>query len=216
MKWSIKKYFNKVIRNLNDYGLMNTFIKSIFVVFGFIFTKRIYRIYRKDLRNLLLEQPSIADGFQYREVKEGDLNYIKEIENIAEWLLGCLKRMLENGAYCITLMENEKIIAFNLINFNNIYMPLINYHKNFNTYSAWSEHIWVIKKYRKSGIATKLRKKIFWELSQRNIKWLYGGSLLSNKASLRLASKLGFKSIININYVRLFGCEKWNFIKLGK
>jgi hypothetical protein len=210
----IKFYADKLFRNLDDYGIKHTIKKSVFAVLGLVFIKRKYRIYRKDLGNLFDECSTSFGEFQCKEIKSVDEKAIIEIEKIAEWMKGCLEKMLKEGAYCLAIMEDEKVIAFNLINFNNVWIPLVNYYKKFNPISAWSEHIWVVKKYRKSGMATYLRKRIFCEMAKKGIRWLYGGSLLDNKASLRVAEKLDFKCIIDIDYLKIFGCKKWRFIRI--
>ena len=109
---------------------------------------------------------------------------------------------------CLVDLDNNKVAGFNLITFGKIYIPLINLTKTFNSYQAWSEHIAVRKDYRKKGLATQLRYRIFAELKQMNIKRLYGGTLISNIPALKLARKLGFKEFVEVDYLKLFGFSR--------
>ena len=183
-------------------------------VFGIIYRKKIYRIYRKELiSSKVMNMTEIK--YEFIEIKPDDIKYISCIENIAEWLYGNLKNMLENGSYCLAVFDSTKLIAFNLISFGDVYIPLIHYYKKFNNNSAWSEHIWVNKIHRNMDIATQLRMKVFSVLSKKGIKQLYGGCLLCNKVSLKLAQKLDFENIADIEYVRILNLRKWKFRRIS-
>ncbi|MCK4797955.1 MAG: GNAT family N-acetyltransferase [Spirochaetes bacterium] len=212
---TIDKYSIKIKRNINDYGIKTTIKKILSRLFGIIYEKRIYRIYIKKLKNPpILKTTSLEPNFKLKEIKENDIDHIKQIEKNSEWFKGQLRSKFKKGAYCLSVIDRNKIIGFNLINFGKTHIPLINYTKTLNKDSAWSEHIAVEKEYRRSGIATVLRQNIFKELSKKGIKWLYGGCLIDNYPSLSLARKLGFKEIVDIEYIKFFGIKKWLFKRI--
>ena len=64
-------------------------------------------------------------------------------------------------------------------------------------------------------IATQLRMKVFSVLSKKGIKQLYGGCLLCNKISLKLAQKLDFENIADVEYVRILNLRKWKFRRIS-
>ena len=210
-------YLSKIKRNINDYGLKKTINKLLLRIFGVIYEKRIYRIYRKELNNISPPKYKISiDNVKFKQIKDNDSVYIKQIEEEAEWLRGELYNKIKDGTYCLSALENENVIGFNIIDFGNVFIPLINYNKIFNKNCAWSEHITVKKDYRRKGIADYLRYYVFLELIDREIKWLYGGCLIDNLPSLNLARKLGFRELADIEYIKKIGFKKWIFKKIKR
>jgi hypothetical protein len=211
----IKKYNNKIKRNIRDYGFKKTIIKLFFGFLSFIFERKYYRIYKKEVKVFPDEELNLPSNEMYfKEIQSNDFDLIMQIENEAEWLKDELEKLIENGMYCLTIIINDKIIALNMINFGTIYMPLVKYKKTFNRNSSWSEHIAVDRDYRKLGLATILRKKVFNDLSDRGIKWLYGGCLPDNTASLNLARKMKFKEILDICYTKIFIFKYWKLKRI--
>ncbi|MCG8571238.1 MAG: GNAT family N-acetyltransferase [Spirochaetes bacterium] len=212
----ISVYIAKMKRNLEDYGLKQTCLKTLFAFIGIIFYFKEYVVYRKDLVIIDTKTENInEDNYQFLNLKENDLIYIAQIEKKAEWLRNELAMMLSKGGICIAVVYNSEVIAFNLINFGKVYLPIVNFYKEFNSDSAWSEHIAVDKGYRNRGLGTLLRIKIFDCLSDRGIKYIWGGCLKGNYASLKLAEKLGFEFIERIQYIKIFGLKKWQIKKIG-
>jgi GNAT superfamily N-acetyltransferase len=136
---------------------------------------------------------------------------IAQIENIAEWLRGRLTEALTAGQLCLVALDGDEVAGFNLINFEHATLILVNLRKKLRRDFAWSEHIAVKKEFRKTGLGSQLRFRIFQELRRRGIRRLYGGTLRSNIASLSLARSVGFKEIGDIHYRKFFSIEKWRY-----
>jgi L-amino acid N-acyltransferase YncA len=79
---------------------------------------------------------------------------------------------------------------------------------------AWSEHIAVRKEYRRSGLGAQLRLRIFQELKRRGVRSLYGGTLVTNTASLALARSVGFREIADVHYRKFLSFEKWHYVRV--
>ncbi len=125
---------------------------------------------------------------------------------MAEWLYGRLPSCLEHGL-CIAALDDNKVAGFNLIAFNETFVPLLNINKRLRTNQAWSEQITINKGYRKHGLATSLRHHVFMELRKRGICKFYGGTLSSNIPSIKLAQRLGFVFIAKVQYLKIFNRE---------
>jgi ribosomal protein S18 acetylase RimI-like enzyme len=203
--------FHKIYRNLQDYGWRITIEKTLAYLIRAIYFRQVYRIYRINLEGI---DPSSNFGvqnltFMTLTTQNGDL--IGQIENIAEWLRGRLKKALEDGQICLVALDGDQVAGFNLINLDQATLVLVNLQKKLRKRSAWSEHIAVKKEYRKSGLGSQLRYRIFDELQKRGIRRLYGGTLRSNIASLSLARSVGFQEISDIHYRKFLSLEKWRY-----
>jgi GNAT superfamily N-acetyltransferase len=141
---------------------------------------------------------------------------IAQIENIAEWMRGRLKTALAEGQICLVALDGDQVAGFNLINLTQATLILVNLQKKLRKGTAWSEHIAVKKEYRKLGLGSQLRFRIFHELQKRGIRRLYGGTLRSNTASLNLTRAVGFKEISDIHYRKFFSIEKWRYQRVRK
>lgn len=141
---------------------------------------------------------------------------IAQIEDIAEWMRSRLRRNIAAGQLCLVAMDEEEVAGFNLINFDQPLLVLINLRKNIRKGSAWSEHIAVKKQFRRTRLGSQLRYQIFDELKRRGIRRLYGGTLRSNTASLNLARSVGFKEISDIHYRKILFFANWRYRKVGE
>jgi len=198
-------YIKKIKRNLNDYGISQTAKKIILFLLKNIYLKRSYYIYRLDLRlDFCPELPPA--GILFKIISKNDVQIIKQIENTEEWLYGRFPSCLEHGL-CIVALDDNKVVGFNLINFNETFMPLINITKRLRANQAWSEQITIKKDYRKQGLAMSLRHYVFTELRKRGICKLYGGTLVANIPSIKLAQRLGFLFITSVQYLKIFDRE---------
>ncbi len=135
---------------------------------------------------------------------------------MAEWMRGELVDKIASGSLCLVILDENKVAGFNLITFGGVFIPLIKLKRVFHQHDAWSEHIAVHKNYRRRGLATQLRYRIFDELRRRGYKKLYGGTLVSNKPSLKLAHKLGFKEIADIRYLKILDSKSWRFNRIRR
>lgn len=205
----------KVKRNIQDYGIPTTIRKSFTSLFGIIFYRKTYRIYKKDLTYYNLNGIQ-NDEFTFRSLKTGDIHLIRQIEEMAEWLHGSLEKKLSNGDLCIVAMSGALVAGFNLITFGRVYIPLIHLYKEFRKKEAWSEHIAVNPDFRKCGVASKLRQNAFKKLHQRGIYRFYGGTLSTNLPALKLAHKMGFVCFVDVTYGRIMGYHYWRYKRIGK
>ena len=202
---SIAIAIKKVQRNLSDYGIGETLRKVVESLAGRVYLERTYRIYRRDLRTA---QPATEapPGIELRVIDADDEQAIRDIETMEEWLRGAVKDRLSKGL-CVAAFDGRRVAGFNLIAFKEITIPLLNTIRVLRPRQAWSEQITVAKEYRKSGLATALRHRIFNELKQRGYRALYGGTLLTNIASLKSANKVGFRSVADVRYRKVLHQE---------
>lgn len=201
--------FQKVRRNLQDYGLSITLRKTLAYLLRAAYFQQVYRIYRIDLASAKPFVDNQIHSFQFKLVTPADLEWIAQIESIAEWLQGQLAEGLSGGQICLVALDGDKVAGFNLIGLETATLPLVNLQKKLRKGVAWSEHIAVKKEYRKSGLGSHLRFRIFQELKSRGFRRLYGGTLRSNTASLSLARSVGFRELGDIHYRKIFSFEKW-------
>lgn len=201
----------KLQRNLEDYGWPVTVKKSLAYLLALIYFHQIYRIYKIKLDTAKPRKDFDKPDFAFRIVTAQDADMIAQVESIAEWLRGDLKDRIVAGQLCLVALHREKVVAFNLISFDRTFMRLVNLRKRLRQGNAWSEHITVQKQFRKMGLASQLRQRLFDELKKRGIRRLYGGTLRFNLASLNLARSVGFKEIIDIHYRRFFFFESWQY-----
>lgn len=203
-------FLKKTRRNINDYGLFYTLIRGIFYLFTPIYERKVYKVYKLELKSFQ-QETSGNSRFSFKLIEHDDTEVIKQIESMEEWLSGKLVPKLKEKCLCMVALDNEKVAAFNLIGFDEIYIPLIKLKKALKKDEAWSEQITVHRKYRKMGLATELRCKVIEELKNMGTTSLYGGTLKTNKAMLNLSRKLGFRDIVDIHYHKLFFMKKWDY-----
>jgi GNAT superfamily N-acetyltransferase len=161
-----------------------------------------------------MPQPQVkwqGDGLIFKTLGAGDEAEIAQIENLAEWLRGSLRKEIAAGAMCLVALQNEKVVGSNLIAFGDVLIPLINLQRTFRKSEAWSEHIAVHRDCRRRGIASKLRYRAFEELRKRGIKRVYAGALRHNVVSLQSARKVGHREFVDVRYLRLLGIETWRY-----
>jgi len=201
----------KVHRNLQDYGWRITIRKTSAYLIRSVYFRQVYRIYRINLEGLKPSVDSDKHHFTFKILTVQNVDMIAQIENIAEWLRGRLIEALTAGQLCLVALDGDEVAGFNLINFEHATLILVNLRKKLRRDFAWSEHIAVKKEFRKTGLGSQLRFRIFQELRRRGIRRLYGGTLRSNIASLSLARSVGFKEIGDIHYRKFFSIEKWRY-----
>jgi len=208
---AVKKFF----RNLRDYGLGTTAAKGVKYVARPLFEHTRYRVYAIDLQGLAVAPAVAGTGITFHSVRPGDAALIHQIGEAEEWLAGGLEAKLRNNGLCVAALHGGTLAGFNLIAFGTVYLPLVKLHKQLQPDEAWSEQISVGKEYRKQGLAANIRYCIFRELQSRGIARLYGATLVSNSASLKLARRVGFRDIEEIQYRSIFGHRTWQYRKIG-
>lgn len=204
----------KFERNLQDYGLRTALRKGFAYVFKVFYEHAAYRLYKINLRNELTESPTEVESVEFRFIDEHDENAVAQIEDNSEWLSGTLKQRLASGAICLAAFEGGQLAGFNLVSFGNIFMPLAKLSRTFRKDEAWSEQIATVKTFRKKGLASQLRYRVFEELRRRGIRKFYGGALADNIASLKLARRVGFHEFVEIRYTRVLRLQRWQYVRV--
>ena len=205
---------HKVQRNLQDYGWHITVNKTLAYLFRSVYFRQVYRIYRINLDATKPPEDPSHPNFRFKILTTQNMEMIAQVENIAEWLRGRLTETIAAGQMCLVALDGDEVAGFNLINFDHATLVLVNLKKKLRRGFAWSEHIAVKKEFRKSGLGSQLRFRIFQELKRRGIRRLFGGTLRSNTASLSLARSVGFKEIGDIHYRKFFSIEKWWYTRI--
>jgi GNAT superfamily N-acetyltransferase len=207
----LSRLSHKVQRNLEDYGWQITIKKTLAYLVRWAYFQQVYRIYRINLDAIQAPDYSGRQEFTFKLLTSQNVDMIAQVENTAEWLRGHVKERIAVGQLCLVALNGEKVAGFNLVNLEQASLILVNRKKKLRPGSAWSEHIVVQKEFRKSGLGVQLRNRIFEALKGRGIRKLYGGTLQSNTASLKLSRSVGFKEICDIHYRKLLTFESWRF-----
>jgi GNAT superfamily N-acetyltransferase len=207
---------NKIHRNYQDYGLPITIQKTLAYLFRAIYFRQVYRVYRINLNAATSPDDFNKHNFTYKLLTNQNVDMIAQIEKIAEWLRGKLADDIAAGQLCLVALDGDEVAGFNLINFDHATLLLVNLTKKLRPGLAWSEHIAVQNEFRKTGLGSQLRFRIFQELKKRGIRRLYGGTLQSNIASLSLARSVGFTEIADIYYRKFFSFKKWRYQRVRR
>ena len=207
-------WIRKFERNLEDHSFKVALSKSLAYLFRFCYERTVYRLYKIDLLNSSTVSETDIEGVTFRFVSPSDEACIRQIEDNSEWLSGTVRERLSAGALCIAALEGEQLAGFNLVSFGEVSMPLVHISHCFRPTEAWSEQIATIKNFRKKGLASQLRYRIFEELRGRGIRMFYGGALRDNLPSLKLARHVGFREFVEIRYTRLFARRRWRYVRL--
>jgi GNAT superfamily N-acetyltransferase len=207
---------NKIHRNYQDYGLGITIQKTLSYLARSVYFRQVYRIYRINLDAAMPEEGIPKHKFTFKILNTQNVDMIAQIENIAEWLRGHLTEAIAEGQLCLVALDGDRVAGFNLINFEHATLLLVNLTKKLRPGLAWSEHIAVVKEFRKTGLGSQLRFRIFHELKKIGIRKLYGGTLQSNIASLGLARSVGFTEIADIHYRKFFSFQKWHYERIRR
>jgi L-amino acid N-acyltransferase YncA len=203
-------FVRKIKRNWQDYGALSTIKKSLAYLLKPVFERVTYRLYRIRT-DAGVSSGAEGDQFVYRLAEPDDSEIISQIEAIEEWLSGKLRKKLVDGEICLVALDGKRVAGFNLVAFGKVYIPLIKKQRVFRPREAWSEQITVHTAYRKRGLASTLRRRMFVELGRRNIKKLYGGTLRENQGSLKLSAKVGFEVFADVKYTGVLGYKTYRF-----
>jgi GNAT superfamily N-acetyltransferase len=201
--------FDKVRRNSQDYGWNVTIQKALAYLLRAVYFRQVYRIYRIDLADAAPPADWSTYHFQFKMLSPQDTDEIAQIEAIAEWMRGRLQESIAAGHPCLVALDGKRVAGFNLIRMDHATLVLVNLTRKLRADCAWSEHIAVQREYRRSGLGAQLRLRIFQELKRRGVRCLYGGTLVTNAASLKLARSVGFKEIADVHYLKILSVEKW-------
>jgi L-amino acid N-acyltransferase YncA len=202
---------HKVQRNWQDYGWNITARKAITYLVRGVYFRQVYRIYRIKLEDVAPPPNASVYHFEFKMLSVKDKDEIEQIERIAEWMRGRLRSAIAAGQPCLVAMDGRRVAGFNLVRMDRATLVLVNLTRRLHSRCAWSEHIAVCKEYRRSGLGAQLRLRIFDELKRRGVRRLYGGTLVTNTASLALARSLGFREIADVHYRKFLSLEKWRY-----
>lgn len=201
----------RVQRNLQDYGSWVTVKKILASLLSPVFTYRVYRIYKVDLKAAQPQEELNPHDITFQVLDANDKHVIEQIETLAEFLRGEVEDRIASGDLCLAALHGEQLAGFNLISFGKVFIPLIEQHRVFRQGEAWSVQIAVHKDFRRRGLGTQLRYRIFDELRKRGVKRLYGGTLRSNAANLKLSRKVGLLEFVDVHYVKVLNFRTWRY-----
>ncbi len=206
----------KFLRNVQDYGWMATIGKSLAYLLNPFYEHRVYRLYRiKTQQRPPIPHTAIPD-VRFALLLENDADAIKQIEYQAEWFREEVQSRIKAGDFCVVALHRDKVVGFNLIAFGQVFIPLLRMKRTFRPGTAWSDHIYVHKDYRKQGLGSELRRKALDELEKRGVKKLYGGTLTSNIGSLKHARLVGFQEFADVEFTKLITNKRWKIKRLRK
>jgi ribosomal protein S18 acetylase RimI-like enzyme len=180
-----------------------------------IYRRKDYLIYKKDLRKYVPnEKTNPSFEYKFYDSHNLDKKVTDQILAMEEWLTDKMESILKYGGLCITALDGEKVAGFNLVSFNEVYVPLLELNKKFRKDQAWSEQITVSKDYRKHGLGSILRYKMFNELKKRGYRSLYGGTMWDNWSNIELSKKVGFEIFVKVSFKRLFNNKKYTYYRI--
>jgi GNAT superfamily N-acetyltransferase len=195
----------KLLRNIRDYGLGVSFLKIFSSCLKPVFETRSYLLYVVDLSGVEDKEPAPIPGVTFRFIDASESAIIAQIETIEDWLWGTVAAKLQKGYKCLTALRGDKVIGFNLIGFDIFCLPLIKLAKPLRPVECFSEQISVHPEFRKEGIGTALRSRIFAAMKKEGYHRMYGGTQLTNTANKALTRKVGFKEFAVVRYLKIFG-----------
>ena len=205
----------KFRRNLNDYGFFIAVKKMITYPFEKIYRRKDYLIYKKDLQKYVAtEKTNSLFEYKFYESQSISEKIINQILALEEWLVDKLNFILKHGGLCVVALDGDKVAGFNLVSFNEVYIPLLELKKKFRKDQAWSEQITVSKDYRKQGLGSILRYKMFNELKNRGYRVLYGGTMWDNWSNIELSKKVGFEIFVKVSLKRVFNNKKYTYHRI--
>jgi len=208
-------FVKKFKRNLTDYGFLIAVKKMILFPFTDIYKKKDIYVYKKDLTKYEpVEKTNPAFEYVFFEKNNITESVSNQLIAIEEWLFDKLNLILDNQGICLAAMDGDTVAGFNLVSFNEIYIPLVELKRTFRKNQAWSEQISVKKVYRKKGLGSILRYKMFNELKARGNKSLYGSTMTDNISNIELSKKVGFEIFAKIGFKRLLNRKNYTFEKV--
>jgi len=197
----IKNMLYKLLRNFNDFGFWLCFKKSISYLCKPFYENMVLVVYNVEIEKVVVQEASKND-FNFKLVNNKDTYLINQIEKMEEWLQGKVEGKLQRGGICMAIIDRDKVIGFYLTALGEIFIPLLKMKVIIEPCEAWGEQVTIKKKYRRNGLATELKSKIYSEFKKSGIKTVYGHAALYNKASLKSAEKFKTQHLAVVQYLR--------------
>ncbi|HEX2959586.1 MAG TPA: GNAT family N-acetyltransferase [Chitinispirillaceae bacterium] len=161
-------------------------------------------------------KPELPSKFIFRFIGPEEMLLISQIEAIEEWLEGKLSGKLRNGHKCMIALDGDTIAGFNLIGFDEFQIPLLRFSKHLHTGECFSEQITVHPDYRRYGIGTEIRQRVFSAMADAGYKRIYGGTQPCNHANKALSKKVGLREFAAIKNVNICGLRRITISRIKK
>jgi len=205
------KIIIKIIkRNLYNFGILITLKKTFYFVIKPVYKKLTYKIYFIEVNNFK-HPPVINSNYVYKFLDRDDIEFIKQIEDMEEWLQNKIIEKLNSNWICLTALDKNTVVGFLIANLNELSIPWINYKKKLRSNECYGEQITINMKYRRIGLAASLRLRVFEELKKRGITKFYVGVPAWNKIIRKSVNNFGFNYLVDISYVRFITCKGLQF-----
>jgi len=192
--------------NLLDYGIWVTLKKSFYVIVKPVYKKQTIKIYSVEIEHLNHQHVN-NNNFVFKYVDKDDIIIIKQIEDLEPWIQNKVKDMLNSNYICLAALDKNTVAGFYLINLTEISIPTVNYKRNLRANECCDLQYTVNRKFRRLGLATSLRLRMFDDLRKIGKKKCYtiiwDWNIISRKAS----NKVGFNYIADLSYTKTFLCE---------
>jgi GNAT superfamily N-acetyltransferase len=208
-------FIKKINRNFYNFGIWVTVKKTFYSLLNPVYRKLTYKIYLIDLNNFN-RPPMRSNKFDFKFVKEDDVNIIRQIEDMEEWLHNRIIDKLNNNCICLAAIENDTVAGFLIANPKELNIPWMKYKKSLRGNECYGEQITINKQYRKMGLATSLRLKVFDEIAKRGITKFYVGIPTWNRIIRKSVNKFGFTYLADISYLRVFTCSGFRVARTSK
>ncbi len=197
----------KISRNFRDNNPAWAFGKVLALIFRPIFYCRTYLLYRADLRKEDTP-PAVGTAFALCLLQPEDVELVKQIQRMEEWLACRIESVLQGGGICIVALDGDTVAGFNLISFQEICLPVVCFSRSLRPGKAFSIQITVANRYRRRGLGIALRLEAFKTLRAKGMRYLYGGTDIHNRANLALCRKLGLQGIAEVRLLKIFWRKK--------
>jgi GNAT superfamily N-acetyltransferase len=203
----------KIVRNYKDYGFEIFLKKAISYLLSPIYENAISFMYRIDINNVP-EISAVHPNLRFMVLTPADSEPIAQIERMAEWLRGLLTSYLYQGKLCIIAYDQDQLIGFYIVSFKEIVIPRLSLKIGLADDEAWGEEIMINELYRGKGLASLLKLSVYEELRNRGIRELGTEVKITNRSSLKSASKFYLGQTYLVHYKKLPGYRRLIFSEL--
>jgi GNAT superfamily N-acetyltransferase len=203
----------KFLRHVEDYGITHSLKRTTRFLVSPVFQKPHLIIYEIDIINTP-EKQIPKKGYAFKLLEPKDSDFIDQIEVIAEYLKGKLKAKLSTNGICMAVIEQNRVVGFNLASAGEVYLPFLKARVITDTDEAWSEQITIHKDHRKKGLGGALRNRFYAELRKKGFKALYGHREKFNIASERSAKEYTSRLLVKAEYLKIITFEILRYSKL--